>query len=134
MIILYNPRLHKLNLYQTIILDYKGLSCCPQFPDECNCRRSIDLPNCSAKEAATTIVGQTQTRGHDPCYNPKLKSHKGSERKSMAIKRPTNAIEHAADGQKIDLTREVSNKEKKNLLNVPDRPHELQNLSIEGES
>ena len=52
----------------------------------------------------------------------------------MAIKRPTNAIEHTADSQKINLTREVSDKEKENLLNVPDRPHELQNLPIEGES
>ena len=28
-----NPRLYNVNLYQTIILDYNGLSCCPHFPD-----------------------------------------------------------------------------------------------------
>ena len=28
-----NPRLYNVNLYQTIILDYNALSCCPHFPD-----------------------------------------------------------------------------------------------------
>ena len=100
----------------------------------CDCRRSVDLPKCSANEAATTMDGQTQTRGHDPCYNSKEKSSRGSERESMAIKRPTNALECVADGQGIDLLREVSDNEEKDLLNVLDGPHELQNLPIEGES
>ena len=43
-------------------------------------------------------------------------------------------IESIADGQEIDLIREVSDKEKENLLNVPDGPQELPNLPIEGES
>ena len=96
----------------------------------CDCRRSVDLPKCSAKEAATTIVGQTQTRGHNPCYNPEPKSRKGSERESMAVERPTNAIECVADGQKINLLREVSDDKEKGLLNVPDGPHEPQDESL----
>ena len=105
-----------------------------------SCKRSIDLLKCSAKEVATTMDGQTQTRGHDLCYNPEPKSRKGSEHESMAVERPTNAIERVADGQKIDLLREVSDEEE-NLLNVPDGLHEprdesleLQNLPIVGES
>ena len=74
----------------------------------CNCRRSVDLPKCSAKEAVTITDGETQTRGHDPCYNPKEKSRKGSRHESVAVERPTNALEHIADVQEIDLTREVS--------------------------
>ena len=67
--------------------------------------------------------GQTQTRGHDLCYNPEPKSCKGSEHESVAVERPTNAIECIADGQKIDLLREVSDDKEKGLLNVPDGPH-----------
>ena len=107
----------------------------------CDCRRSVDLPKCSAKEAATTIVGQMKTWGHDLCYNPEPKSHKGSECESVAIERPTNALECITDGQGIDLLREVSDKEEKDLLNRPDgshepqdEPQELQGLPIVGES
>ena len=106
-----------------------------------DCRRSVDLPKCSAKEAATTTDGQMKTWGHDPCYNPEPKSHKGSERESVAVERPKNALECVADGQGIDLLREVSDEEKENLLDVPDGLHEprdgsleLQNLPIVGES
>ena len=107
-----------------------------------DCRRSVDLPRCSANEAATTRDGQTQTRGHDPCYNSKRRSSRGSRCESVAVERPTNAIEHVADGQRTDLLREVSDdEEKENLLNLPDglhepqdEPQELQNLPIVGES
>ena len=68
--------------------------------------------------------GQTQTRGHDPCYNPEKKLPRGSKRESVAVERPTNALECVADGQKIDLLREVSDDKEKSLLNVPDGPHE----------
>ena len=85
--------------------------------------------------------GQTQTRGHDPCYNPKEKSPRGSERESVAIERPTNALECVADGQGIDLLREVSDEEEKDPPNAPDgpreprdEPQELQNLPVVGES
>ena len=105
-----------------------------------DCRRSVDQPKCSTNEAATTIDGQTRTRRHDPCYNSKKKSSRGSEHKSVAIERPTDTIECAADGQKTNLLREVSNEEK-DLPHVPQRPHkpqdelqELQSLSIVGES
>ena len=84
--------------------------------------------------------GRTKTRGHKVCYNPMEMSRKGSGRESMAIERPTNAIECIADGQKIDLLGEVSDKEK-DMPDVPDGPHklrdeslELQNLPIVGES
>ena len=43
----------------------------------CDCRRSIDLPKCSTKEAATTMDGRMKTWGHNPCYNPKEKSLQG---------------------------------------------------------
>ena len=85
--------------------------------------------------------GQMQTRGHDPCYNPEEKSSRGSRRESVAIERPTNAIESVADVQETDLLREVSDNEEKVLPDVPDGLHkprdeslELQNLPIEGES
>ena len=100
----------------------------------CDCRRSVDLPKCSAKEAVTTTDGQAKTRGHDPCYNPEKKLSRGSERESVAVERPTNALECMADGQGTDLLREVSDNEEKDLLNVVDGLHELQNLSIVGES
>ena len=48
-----------------------------------DCRRSVDLPKCSTKEAATTIVSQMKTWGHNPCYNPKEKSLRGSECESV---------------------------------------------------
>ena len=99
-----------------------------------DCRRSIDLPKCSMKEAATTTDSQTKTRGHEVCYNPMKMSRKGSGRESVAVERPTNTLECMADGQGTDLLREVSDNEEKDLLNVLDGPHELQNLPIEGES
>ena len=105
-----------------------------------NCRRSVDLPKCSAKEAATTTDGQMKTWKHDPCYNPKEKSPRGSRCKSMAIKRPTNAIKSIADDLRTNLLREVSDKEK-DLPDAPDDLHEpqaesqeLQSLPVEGES
>ena len=100
----------------------------------CDCRRSVDLPKCSTKEAATTMDGQTQTRGHDLCYNSKKKSSRGSKRKSVAVERPTNALERVVDGQGSVLLRKVSDEEKENLLNALDGPHELQSLPIVGES
>ena len=107
----------------------------------CNCRRSVDLPKCSAKEAATTTDGQAKTRGHDPCYNPEKKLSRGSERESVAVERPTNALECVVDGQGTDLLREVSDNEEKDLLNRPDGSREpqdelqeLQSLPVEGES
>ena len=51
----------------------------------------------------------------------------------MAVERPTNALERVADGQGTVLLRKVSDEEK-DLPNVPDGPHELQSLPIEGES
>ena len=48
----------------------------------------------------------------------------------MAIERPTNAIERVADGQKIDLLREVSDDKEKGLLNVPDGLHEPRDESL----
>ena len=83
----------------------------------CDCRRSANLPKCSAKEAATTTDGQAKTRGHDPCYNPEKKLSRGSERESVAVKRPTNALECVADGQGTDLLREVSDNEEHQQLN-----------------
>ena len=106
-----------------------------------DCRRSVDLPKCSANEAATTTDGRTKTWGHDPCYNPEEKLSRGSRRESVAIERPTNAIEHVADVQEINLLREVSDEEEKDPPNAPDgprelrdEPQELQNLPIVGES
>ena len=75
------------------------------------------------------------------CYNPTEMSCKGSERESVAIERPTNALERVADGQKTNLLREVSDDKEKDLLKVPDglhepqdEPQELQSLPVEGES
>ena len=106
-----------------------------------DCRRSVDLLKCSAKEAATTTDGQVKTRGHNPCYNPKKKLSRRSECESVAVERPTNALECMADGQGTDLFREVSDEEEKDLLNRPDGSHEpqdelqeLQSLPVEGES
>ena len=71
----------------------------------------------------------------------KEKSPRGSERESMAIERPTNALECIADGLRTNLLREVSDKEDKDLLNMPDGSHkpqdelqELQSLPVVGES
>ena len=110
-----------------------------------NCRRSVDLPKCSTQGAATTTDGQAKTRGHDPCYNPEKELSRGSERKSVAVERPTNALECVADCQGTDLLREVNDNKEKDLLDVPDDLHELQaesqelqslpkRLPIEGES
>ena len=99
-----------------------------------DCRRSVDLPKCSANEAATTTDGQTKTWGHDPCYNPEEKSLRGSRRESVAVERPTNTLERVADAQGTNLLREVSDNKEKVLPDVPDGPHELQRLPIEGES
>ena len=106
----------------------------------CNCRRSVDLPKCSANEVATTTDGQAKTWGHDLCYNLKEKSRKGSRRESVAVERPTNILERVADDLGTDLLRKVSDKEQ-NLLKVPvglceprDKPQELQSLPVEGES
>ena len=70
----------------------------------CDCRRSVDLPKCSAKEAVTTTDGQAKTRGHNPCYNPEKKLLRGSRCESVAIERSTNAIESVADGQHQQLS------------------------------
>ena len=67
-----------------------------------------------------------KTWEHDPCYNPKEKLPRGSEHESVAVERPTNTIECIADGQKIDLLREVSDEEEKDLRNRPDGSHEPQ--------
>ena len=95
-----------------------------------DCRRSVDLPKCSVKEAATTTDGQAKTRGHDPCYNSKKKSSRGSERESVAVERPTNALECVADGQGTNLLREVSDEEEKDLRNRPDGSREPQDEQI----
>ena len=91
-----------------------------------NCRRSVDLPKCSTKEVATIINCQMKTWEHNSCYNLKEKLSRGSGCKSVAIKRPTNALECIADGQGTNLLREVSNEEEKDLLNVPDGLHQPQ--------
>ena len=90
----------------------------------CDCRRSVDLPKCSTREAEKTTDGRTKTRRHKVCYNPTEMSHKGSGRKRVAIERPTNTLEHVVDAQETDLSRKVSDDEEKVLLKVPDGPHE----------